>query len=149
MEEKKQPTKLEFQELLDACQLTLVGLDFNEKNFPLEPIEPDEDEWTPHEHCFEKAMLGDDALQELKDLGYRFFNGSRRALQYIAGCKKEYTLVIVIPWTDPQNNPCVPLLSDLSYDSMPDWQLIMWRLNKKFEFPQQWRWLVLRKKEKK
>ncbi len=146
---KKQIESAKFEELLDACKLTLVGLDFTEKNFPLESIEPDEDEWSPYEHCFEKAMLGDDALKELQDLGYRFFSGSRRVMQYIASCEKQHSLVVAIPWTDTDNNRCIPLFGDFSYDSSPEWQLIIWRLNTKFEFPQHWRWLVLRKKEKK
>ncbi len=100
-----------FAELLAACRQNWVDHSFTEKHFPLEPVAHDEDSWEVVEHRFDRAMTGEKAFVELRNLGYRLLGGSRRAMEFLAknpDLQFDHPLVVTARWQDPRGYWCAP-----------------------------------------
>jgi hypothetical protein len=103
---------INFRRLLDMCKQDWVSSDFNEANFPLEPVAPDEAEWEVVEHHFDRMVIGEEAFAELEKLGYRLLGGSRRAMKFIAAhldIQLDHPLVITARWQFPNGCWCAPI----------------------------------------
>jgi hypothetical protein len=108
-----------FQSLLVACRQNWVSPDFNETNFPLEPVAPDEADWEVVEHHFDRTMTGKEAFVELQQLGYRLLGGSRRGLEFLAanpGLQNDHPLVITARWRHQDGNWFVPITKRYELD---------------------------------
>lgn len=101
-----------FADLLSACKQNWVNDNFNEKNFPLEPVADDESEWEVYEYHFNKTVNGLDAFKKLEELGYRLC-GPRRAMEYIANghldIQLDHPLIVTASWGDSVGFWCAPL----------------------------------------
>jgi hypothetical protein len=64
--------------------MDFIYKDFNEKNYPLEPVAIDEEQWEVYDYHFSEMIDGREAFNQLEKLGFRLFSGSRRAMQFIA-----------------------------------------------------------------
>lgn len=101
-----------FAELLAACRQGWVNPDFNEANFPLEPVAPDEDDWEVYEYHFKDVVTGEQAMKELEAMGYRLLGGSRRGLEFLAknsDLQMDHPLVITARWQDRDGDWCAPI----------------------------------------
>lgn len=110
-----------FTDLLAACRQDWVNSDFNEKNFPLEPIADDEAGWEVCEHHFGRAVNGSEAFKELvENPDYRLC-GPRRAMEYISNGhlndQLDHPLIVTAigghrpsePWKAFDHRPYVPV----------------------------------------
>lgn len=136
-----------WQTLLAACQQDEVDPDFNEANFPLEPVAPDEAEWEVYEHHFLRTVRGRMAFRGIERLGYRYC-GPRRAMEFVAAhpdLQLDHPLVVTARWQDLDGNWYAPVfyrddderdlrLGFLAYDFGPRYA--------------RYGWLVLRKRQK-
>jgi hypothetical protein len=75
---------INFRRLLDFCHQDWVDSDFNEGNYPLEPVTSDEADWEVYEYHFLETVTGEEAFRRLEEMGYRLLGGSRRAMEFIA-----------------------------------------------------------------
>jgi len=138
-----------FAELLAACKFDENVLKkFNEENWPLEPVEPDEDEWEVFEYQFPKVTMIDQGLEQLQEMvvkgEIRLLTGSRRALKWIAehpNAQLDHSIILPIPERVAFNQMVIPVF-EAGY---PHRRIINFRLVDTAAF-QNFRWLVLRKK---
>jgi hypothetical protein len=103
--------KATFQSLLAACRQDWVSSDFNETNFPLEPVSPDEDEWEVVEYHFGRLVTGEEAFSELEKMGYRLC-GPRRAMEFVAvhpDIQGDHPLVVTARWQSSSGYWCAPV----------------------------------------
>lgn len=137
--------KHSFNKLLSACKQDWVNLNFNEDNFPLEPVADDENEWEVYEHFFDEDIDGFDAPERLKKLGYRLLGGPRRAMKYVAkhlNIQLDHLLVIAgVSWECPGGGWCLPVFCE---DDDGRNLCLAWL---DCEFDSSSGWLVLRKKQ--
>ena len=92
---------INFRRLLDFCHQDWVNPDFNEGNYPLEPVTSDEADWEVYEHHFDRTMTVKEAFAELEKLGYRLLGGSRRGMEFIAAhtdLQLDHPLIITARW---------------------------------------------------
>ncbi len=132
-----------FAELLAACRQGWVNPDFNEANFPLEPVAPDEDDWEVYEYHFKDVVTGEQAMKELEAMGYRLLGGSRRGLEFLAknsDLQMDHPLVITARWQDRGGDWYAPFASRGGGRR----GLILNYLG--FDFSPVYGWLVLRKR---
>ncbi len=106
--------KATFQSLLAACRQDWVHPDFEEKNFPLETVADDEDEWEVHEHHFQSAICGKIAFEEFKAMGPLGFRlcGVRRAIEFIAAhpdLQLDHPLIVTTLGLNRGSHRCAPV----------------------------------------
>lgn len=135
-----------FKELLATCKQHETNPDFNENNFPLEPVDDDEDEWEVYEYHFDHQVNGFEAFYEFLNLGYRLC-GPRRAMEYIANHlddQLDHPLIVTTRYRHASGVWAVPLLD--RYWSPPEFHrwLSAYKLNS--DYHSHYGWLVLRKK---
>jgi hypothetical protein len=99
-----------FRSLLAACRQDEVGHYFNSDCFPVEPLASDEEEWVECLYVFPGDVVGMQALQDLRKLGYRPC-GVRRAMKYLArnpGLQDRNPIVLTSVGTD-ELEYCLPV----------------------------------------
>lgn len=139
------PKPKTFDELLADCKQDFISHNFKEKYFPLEPIAPDEDKWEVCEYHFKTKITGQDAFRELRKMGYRLLDGSRRAMEYMAAKRNiniEYSLIITACWQFPDHQWYAPVFHQgggIRYVETVN-------LDRSKRFGPSFGWLVLRKK---
>jgi len=136
-----------WQTLLAACRQVWVDPDFNEENFPLEPVAPDEDEWEVHERHFEKKVFGEKTFRRLEEMGYRLC-GPRWAMQYIAehpDLQLNHPLIATARWWHPCGFWCAPIFGG---GHVPVFERNLVLLSLARRFGPRGGWLVLRRKQK-
>ena len=151
-EQKNMTAQESFDELLNARRYEYVNGGFTEANWPLEPVEPDEDEWEVSEYQFPESLTveqGLGLLQEMADSGeIRLSTGSRRALKWIA--------------EHPDKQTEYPIILPLCRKVLPGWSAVpffghgkiwggtgrqrlhLYKLDERVFLTH--RWLILRKK---
>jgi hypothetical protein len=135
--------KTTFQSLLLACRQYWVSPSFNETNYPLEPVAPDEDEWEVYKYHFETKVKSEEIFLRLEEMGYRLLGGSRRAMEFIAenhDLQLDHPFVITARWQAPDGIWCAPIAV---HDGAKH---LLGLLNLKGEFDSLFGWLVLRRK---
>ncbi|PIT88553.1 MAG: hypothetical protein COU29_02115 [Candidatus Magasanikbacteria bacterium CG10_big_fil_rev_8_21_14_0_10_36_32] len=104
---KKNILTRSFADLLAICKQTSChNINFNEKNFPLEPIDDGEDEWEVCEFHFDKNIKETSALIKLTKNGYRLC-GPRRAMEFIANnpnIQFNHPLILTTCWKRKTTN---------------------------------------------
>lgn len=101
----------EWQTLLGACQQHKVHPEFNERNFPLEPVAPDEMEWEVYELELKESIRGEATFEKLQKLGYRLC-GPRRAMEFIAAApdhQLHHSLIVTARWQCPLHDWHAPI----------------------------------------
>lgn len=138
--------KAAFGSFLSACRQDWVDPDFNEENFPLEPVASDEDDWEVVEYHFDRTLTGKEAFRRLEKLGYRLLGGSRRAMEFLAAhpdLQDNHPLVITVRWQHRDGDWNVPI-ADRRGDERKV-PLVYFD----YDFPPRYGWLVLRRKAEK
>ena len=107
----KKKTAKTFSDLLADCRQSRVNPHFNEENFPLEPVAPDEADWEVYEHHFEETVTGEEAFRRLEEMGYRLC-GPRRAMEFIAAhpdLQLDRSVIVTARWLDSDGGWCAPI----------------------------------------
>ncbi len=143
-----------FAELLADCKLDVVNPMFNEAGWPLEPVEPYENEWELNdERVFENTVTIEQGLNLLGEMStdghVRCPNGSRQAMEWLAkNPDKQLDYPIILPVLQRNSTEkIVPIfMSRHEAGGKIKRLLVTGRLDTKVY--SSCRWLILRKRTK-